>query len=156
MFCPNPECPHRQETGHAAEFRDDVERCSDCGTPLVAADPAAVAEAEAESIEMAVLTTLTEPAEAAIVRALLDEAGIRYETEGEGVQDYFALGRFGTGFSPITGPPVLLVEAARLDEARELLASLESGDSSDAGPTDDAELVEMPGAADGTRGDSES
>lgn len=127
MFCPNPDCPHRQETGHAAEFRDGVERCSDCDTALVAADAGAVAEAEAESIEMAVLTTLSEPASATLVRALLDEAGIRYESAGEGVQDYFALGRFGTGFSPITGPPVLLVEASRLDEARELLASLETG-----------------------------
>jgi hypothetical protein len=125
MFCPNPDCPHREETGRAAEFRAGIERCSDCGTALVDEDPfAAEAARSARHIEMVELTELTEPALAATLAAMLDEAGIGYEIEGGGVQDFFGVGRLGTGFSPITGAPQLRVDATRLAEAHDLLAAL--------------------------------
>lgn len=38
-YCPNRACEHRKRTGQPAEFVDDERKnCSDCGTPLVAAD----------------------------------------------------------------------------------------------------------------------
>ncbi len=140
MFCPNPDCPNRQETGHAAEFREGIVRCSDCDTPLVPQDPD-TARHQAENsrhIELVELDEISEPAYAALACSLLDEAGIRYEIEGAGVQDFFALGRLGTGFSPVTGPPKLRVDAARLEEARRLLESL------DESPADRADGSDVP------------
>lgn len=34
--CPNPQCPFARKHGIAAEYREDVQQCSDCGTTLVA------------------------------------------------------------------------------------------------------------------------
>jgi len=33
-FCPNPECPHWKRLGEPAEFRGEVNICSDCGSQL--------------------------------------------------------------------------------------------------------------------------
>ena len=125
-YCPNPECPHRLATGRTAEFVPGHLRCSDCDTPLVDSDPdAAGEEAARRPIEMVELARIPEPIFAAAIRELLDEAGIGYEIVGAGVQDLFGFGRIGTGYNFVTGPPVLRVEAARLAEARELLAELD-------------------------------
>lgn len=126
MFCPNPDCDFRIQNDRSAEFAAEVTHCSDCGAELVEVDPLAGREAEAERhVEFVELTELVEPASATLLTSLLDEAEIRYEIEGEGVQDFFGLGRLGTGFSPITGAPSLRVEAGRLEEAQAILASLD-------------------------------
>lgn len=126
LYCPNPECPHRLATGHAAEFAGELTRCSDCETPLEASNPDEAAEAAANRpIEMVVLGELSAPGLVAAARELLEEAGIGFEISGEGVQDLFGVGRWGSGYNLVTGPPKLLVEAGRLDEARELMTSLE-------------------------------
>lgn len=133
MYCPNRDCSHRLETGNAAEFRDGIAACADCGAALVetraqadGVDTAGAGE-EAEAGDLERLTAVTEPAFGALVRAVLDEAGIRYSMRGEGVQDLFTVGRIGTGYNLITGPGTLFVERARAAEARELLAALEDG-----------------------------
>jgi hypothetical protein len=64
------------------------------------------------------------------VKSLLQSSGIRFFIKNEHVQDFFGIGRFGTGFSPITGAPVMFVEPSRADEARELLVAME-GDRED-------------------------
>jgi hypothetical protein len=61
----------------------------------------------------------------ALARAVLDRAGIRYVAEGEGVQDLFGLGRIGTGYNNITGPPRLCVPAVHVERARKLLADVD-------------------------------
>lgn len=33
-YCPNPDCPHYLEIGKPAEFLDEIDLCSDCGTRL--------------------------------------------------------------------------------------------------------------------------
>jgi hypothetical protein len=58
----------------------------------------------------------------ALAKATLDRTGIRYVTEAEGVQDLFGLGRIGTGYNNITGPPRICVPAAHVERARKLLA----------------------------------
>ena len=64
-------------------------------------------------------------------KSLLDAEGIQYFVRGEGVQDLFAFGRFGTGFSPITGAPVFLVREDDAERARGLLKDLrEAGEAS--------------------------
>jgi len=54
----------------------------------------------------------------------LDRAGIRYIAQGEGLQDLFGMGRIGTGFNQITGPPRLRVTAENAERAREILTEL--------------------------------
>ena len=65
-----------------------------------------------------------DPVAFAMAKAVLDSAGVRYVTEGEGVQDLFGLGRIGAGHNKITGPPRICVPAAHVERARQLLASI--------------------------------
>lgn len=64
----------------------------------------------------------------AVAKSLLEAEKIEYYAKGEGVQDLFAWGRFGTGFSPIAGPIELQVRAVDADRALEILADLASDD----------------------------
>jgi len=125
--CPNPDCPHREATGNAAEYRAEVAACADCGTPLV--DPGGVEETSAaERIDLRRLDEPIDPALAPIVVAMLEEAGIRHDLTGEGVQDLFGAGRLGTGWNVLTGPVRLRVESARLDEARRVVDAARSAE----------------------------
>ena len=60
----------------------------------------------------------------ALAKAVLDRAGVRNVTQGEGVQDLFGLGRIGTGYNKITGPPRICVPADHVERARKLLAGV--------------------------------
>ena len=59
-----------------------------------------------------------------LAKSLLEQAGLQYFVKGENAQSLFALGQLGTGYNLVAGPPVLMVEAARVQEARELLEPL--------------------------------
>lgn len=123
MYCPNPECPHAQDTGEPAEYRAGFDRCRDCGAELVEARPSF----EDDSVEWEAFVPVVELTNAALVpfvESLLRGDGIRYFIKGERVQDFFGWGRFGSGFNIITGPPVVFVEPGRAAEAKELLANL--------------------------------
>jgi len=135
MFCLNPDCKHREETGNPAEYVDGVTVCADCGTPLVDELPAPAEPAPEpdELLELERLTAITDPSFGALLRSYLDQAGIAWSTRAEGVQDLFTVGRMGTGYNLLTGPSWLYVERARLAEAREIVAALEEG----AAPLDD-------------------
>jgi Putative prokaryotic signal transducing protein len=69
-----------------------------------------------------VLETL-DPAEAAIVRSLLEAAGIPFMVRGEDRFDVFRGAFRGTVFSRKGRPISFLVDRSRLDEACDLLAS---------------------------------
>lgn len=62
-----------------------------------------------------------DPALFAMARAALDGAGIRYVAQAEGLQDLFGIGRLGTGYSLVTGPPRIRVTFEDAERARELL-----------------------------------
>jgi hypothetical protein len=57
-----------------------------------------------------------------MAKAALDEAGIRYVVENELTQDLFGLGRLGSGFSVVTGPPRLRVLPESAERAAAVLA----------------------------------
>ena len=61
----------------------------------------------------------------AMAKSLLESAEIEYVIKGEYSQDFFAIGRIGTGFSPITGPVEIQVLRENEEDARGLLAGLE-------------------------------
>ena len=65
-----------------------------------------------------------DPGLMAVAKSLLEQAGIQYFAQGEGVQDLFAWGRFGTGFSPFVGPIRLQVAAEDAEEATAILRDL--------------------------------
>ena len=67
-----------------------------------------------------------DPALLAVAKSLLEAASIQYFARGEGVQDLFGAGRFGTGFSPFTGPIQLQVGADDAEEAKTLLRDLQT------------------------------
>jgi hypothetical protein len=63
----------------------------------------------------------SDPALLAVAKSLLEEADIAYFAKGEGIQDLFGVGRFGTGFNPIAGAVELQVSA---DDAADAHAAL--------------------------------
>jgi hypothetical protein len=67
---------------------------------------------------------LPDPAVLAVAKSLLEEAGIPFFVKNEETQSLFGWGRLGTGYNVITGPPVVMVDPSRADEARELLQPL--------------------------------
>ena len=60
----------------------------------------------------------------AVAKSLLEHANIEYFAKGEGIQDLFAAGRFGTGFNPFVGAIQLQVAAKDAEEAKTLLRDL--------------------------------
>jgi len=64
----------------------------------------------------------------ALAKSALDRAGIRYIAQAEGLQDLFGMGRIGTGFNAITGPPRIRVTADNAKRASAILAEITTGD----------------------------
>ena len=60
----------------------------------------------------------------ALAKAALDQAGIRYVTQGEGTQDLFGMGRLFSSYNLITGAPRIRVTTEDAERARQLLREL--------------------------------
>ena len=114
MFC--PQC--------RLEYREGFTRCSDCDVPLVESLPPEEA-GDPASLDLVTVFETGEPTLLAMAHSLLDEEGIPYLTQGEGLQDLFGMGRLGTGFSTLVGPVHIQVERKREEEVRALFAKLE-------------------------------
>ncbi len=136
MYCPNSECPDAQD-GERAEFRDDVAVCPFCATALVSylePDPTVVGEEPppkpkiADDEEMEIVLETIDLTEAAIVRSLLDGAGMPYLTRGDDQYDAFQGTLRGTFFNPTGRPITFLVPARMAKDARELLKESELPD----------------------------
>ena len=123
MFC--PQC--------GAEYREGFNRCVDCEVDLVAEAPPPAVRPARTTRYVTVLRS-GDPAVLAMAKSLLEDAGIPLVAQGEGLQDLFALGRLGTGSSPIVGPAEIRVSSSDEAAARALLRDLESGEG---GPIDD-------------------
>jgi Putative prokaryotic signal transducing protein len=63
----------------------------------------------------------------AFAKAALESEGIRFVTQGEGVQDLIGVGRLPSGFNFAAGPVRIHVDRADAARARELLAGIEPG-----------------------------
>ena len=59
-----------------------------------------------------------------IAKSTLATAGIRYVTQGEGLQDLFGWGRMFSGYSFVTGPPRIRVATENAERAHDLLTEL--------------------------------
>jgi hypothetical protein len=130
MYCPNDECPDYLNTGLRSEYFNDVIVCPYCETPLVAEMPplepfddgnpqkprVGIDEAMEPVIEAADLT------EVAVIKSVLDAAGIPYLAHGE--QRFGAFrGAFvgGSIFNPGSRGVIFTVPSRMAEEARILL-----------------------------------
>lgn len=115
MFC--PVCRY--------EYIEGIKECPDCGVPLVEElnEPDERARKK-ESIELVTVLETGDTARLLVAKSILEGAGIRYFAKGEGLQDLFGLGRFGTGFNPLMGLVKLQVEERDAEAAKELLKEL--------------------------------
>jgi hypothetical protein len=73
--------------------------------------------------EMVVVMETSDPGLLAVVKSVLESAGIPFFAKGEFLQDLFGLGQMG-GVNPITGPVEVQVPAEEADRARSLLINL--------------------------------
>jgi hypothetical protein len=133
VICPN--C--------GAEYRPGFTRCSDCDVPLVESTPEPEGEPEpATHLGVALPPDLVDPVcvlrighavNVALAKSILGSAGIPSVALNEEVQDLVGLGRFPAGFNVVVGPVLILVPRAAAEDARLMLAGLESVDR----PSDD-------------------
>ena len=123
MFC--PKC--------RAEYREGFTECSDCKVPLVSELPLEPEPEEEEIVELVTVLATGSPAIIVMAKCLLDDAKIRYFAKGEGLQEWFVLGRVGTGFNPIIGPVQIQVLKDDEEVARKVLEDLEESSSEDVG-----------------------
>jgi len=77
-----------------------------------------------ESAEPVTVLETGDQALLAVAKSLLEDAGIPFFAKGEGMQDLFGAGRFGTGFSLVVGPVELQVSSDDAAEAHALLIDL--------------------------------
>ncbi len=131
MFCPNDECPDFIETGLRAEYREDITRCPYCETPLVTAAPPVEPRDEndhplkprvGDDEPMEPVIEATDLTEVAVIKSVLDGAGIPYLAHGE--QRFGAFrGAFVSGSILNPGPRgvIFTVPSRMAEEARALL-----------------------------------
>jgi hypothetical protein len=80
-------------------------------------------EPEETEAEFPEVLALSDPGVLALAESILDEAGIRFYVANDEAPGLFGAGQLG-GPNQIAGPQVLRVQASRLEEAGELLATL--------------------------------
>lgn len=117
-YCPNRDCPHRLRTGSAADFRDDIQQCSDCGATLVEQEPIDTGlqeESVSATIEWTLLTHFRQAHEAHLAQSVLESEGIPVYIADEYVN------RMAPLYASALGGVGLYVPTADVDTALQLL-----------------------------------
>jgi Putative prokaryotic signal transducing protein len=112
MIC--PEC--------GSEYRPGYTQCADCAVALVEPEPEEAGEPDVELVQV---FTSTNAAVLPLVESVLLDAEIEFMTKSEGLQDLFALGRFGLGSNNLIGPAEIWVRKDDEAEARSLIEMLD-------------------------------
>jgi len=135
MFCPNDECPDFLNTGLRSEYRQDITICPFCATHLVALAPPVEPPFEddhpakprvGDDEKMEPVMESTDLTEIAVIKSVLDGAGIPYLAHGE--QRFGAFrGAFVSGsiFNPSSRGVIFTVPSRMAEEARALLEEFE-------------------------------
>ncbi|HOV72744.1 MAG TPA: DUF2007 domain-containing protein [Candidatus Hydrogenedentes bacterium] len=103
-----------ESSGTAREVMAD-EYAADAG---LADEP----EGEREYVECVTVLSARNEEEIMVVQSLLGSAGIPCYAKGQLIQDLFAWGRLGAGYSLATGPVEIQVQAEHAEAARRILA----------------------------------
>ena len=118
-YCPNRDCPHRLRTGSPADFRDDIQHCSDCGATLVEQEPIDTSlqeEAPSGPIEWTLLTHFGQAHEAHLAQSVLESESIPIYIADEYVN------RMAPLYASALGGVRLFVPTADVDTALQLLS----------------------------------
>ena len=110
MIC--PDC--------GSEYREGFVRCRACDVDLIEPPPAE------PDVELVKIYECGNAALVPLVESILADAGIEYMTKGEGLQDLFGWGRFGSNMNYVIGPVEFHVRADVADEARAAVAAIEA------------------------------
>ncbi len=122
--CGNRQCAYFESNGAFAEYRDDIESCSDCGGALVGG--------EAPSVEVGFRPLVSiyraeNAIQAHLIKAILEDEEIPVEIKGESLNS--ALGEL-----PVTVIEVeVLVPPEHRERARELALQFERERGEDSG-----------------------
>ena len=133
MYCPNLECPDTQANGFQAEYENDLIVCPSCGAGLVprlepAYTPAHTRPKVEDDEAFEVIFETLDDTETAIIKSLLEAAGIPYLTSGEDQFDAFR-GLFRSMLFNPTGRPIVFSVPTRMAmEAKQLLKETELPD----------------------------
>ena len=154
-FCPNPDCPHLSQTGSPAEFREDIQYCSDCHTRLTQ-EPPELPGGESEQIldaaafgmpvNWTLLTQVNNAHEANLMQALLESENILVSLGDE------HMNRLVPIYAPILGWVKIFVPAEDLARAQAILAE----DPTDMEQVSEAELTQAALASPGSQDFSEA
>jgi len=105
-----------------SEYREGVERCSDCGAELLPGSPP---EADNEAVPLVRLCSRSDPNEAEVIQANLAESGILAVVRRHGPISG-ELGRVTDGMTEDYA--IVMVPEDQVDEAQKILEALEKGD----------------------------
>lgn len=125
LYCPNPDCPHLRCTGSPAEFREGIQRCSDCHTGLTQ-EPPQLPREESEhildaatfgmSVNWTLLTQVNNAYEANLIQALLESENVLVSLGDE------HMNRLVPAYSPMLGWIKIFVPSEDLPRAQAILA----------------------------------
>jgi hypothetical protein len=130
MFCPNPDCDDRVETGRAGEYAAGVTVCPVCGARLVTERPAGDREGAAGGSpgpsdgDLETVFESADPTEVPIVTSLLRSEGIDCLVLGEESFDPFRGALSPLRFNPLAGRARVAVARENAERARQVLRHL--------------------------------
>lgn len=137
MFCPNNECPDFVNSGLRSEYRQDISVCPFCGAHLVEyrpnepdtdGDGSAATSRIGDDEELEPVIESTDLTEIAVIKTVLDAAGIPFIAQGE---DHFGAfrGAFigGSLFNPRARGVIFTVPIRMAEEARNVLEEFDGG-----------------------------
>jgi len=103
------------------EYRDGFKECADCHVALAPGPPPpSVPAEEGHTVDLVTVLETSDAFVVSLAKATLEDAGMEYVLGGDDSDE-----RGLTGMSPMgASPSRFQVEAARVDEARELLEPL--------------------------------
>lgn len=83
-YCPNPDCSHAEVVGSPAEYRDEVQVCADCGTPLKWGEPPKqTGEVKKPGIPLVMVDRFNDLMLAQMIRSKLESEGITVYLKNE-------------------------------------------------------------------------
>jgi hypothetical protein len=130
MFCPNPDCDDRLETGRPGEYAAGVTVCPVCGARLVSERPAgdgehaATGSSHSTGDDLETVFETADPTEVPVVTALLRSEGIDCLVLGEESFDPFRGALSPLRFNPLAGRARVAVAREDAGQAREVLRHL--------------------------------
>ena len=108
-------------------------QCAQCGVAIEWKADEATFETPGEFVEV---YRAEDPASLPVIESLLETNGVPFMVTNQVTQDFLGIGRFGSGYNNVFGPPVVKVPESRAAEALELLSLAEKRPTPERYPED--------------------